>query len=876
MSSYTEHLDEEDEGDLNPSSSEMQRLMNEKAHELFQVCDTEKKGFITKRDMQRLQSELPLSPEQLEHVFDSLDVDGNGFLSLEEFTDGFGGFLGLRSTSDGAMDNDATYMDESGVDPHEEEQNFHTMMEHLGVTNIVEGDSTVKSLWCRLRKDDTGMASTFEDFLFRVSNEIRKSKCEFDSLEDALKSKTNAHDEEVRKLYEEMEVQIKQEKEKILAEERSKERQLREAMEQEIMEKDKQLQEIVSRHSEMEEKLGFLNTVEAETKIEKEKLAKEKEDLEESFHRSQQALAECQAYINQLRQQQKEDKRERAKAALKLSEGIALERETLVNQLEKLKTMNRQLQDEKDEAVLRRGTSYADDDETKQSDDNARSERAVPRRAELERQGSSLGKYFDTNRAPKSSRTESIKEDIAEEAIGSNFDEEFEDEDVECDDEVYMIANQTPSFIHHTVKDNYSPGKQPLHSSPIVRQHGDNSRVADFDEDSRVVDSRNAGTKNYDANPNDFNVEREWSGPALETIATSGTASQQFSALSKSPNMRRLTSNDVTMVTCDSTSFPEGKEHHRPSTRSMKGEEVTRTSNDLLFCSDTREAASGSQVKHRTSEMVATDTEYSPKGILKRSSYIADDVYTPNKELKDSKFSVSQSLTPDSVTTATAIDSSKGSQSPTLTLKKLTPEERIRAVNPHFDRVAFTAAAITNFAAYKPSESDLHTPDSPRTQPVGADELTDSGIQSTVETTALQRIFKVVFVGDSGVGKSSFIHRFCTDNFRPSFSATIGVDFQIKSLPIEGQLIVLQLWDTAGQERFRSITKQYFRKADGVVIMYDVNSEVTFTNVRNWMISVKEGASEDAVLLLLGNKCDMAEDDYCKVVKMKCGSHLAD
>ncbi|XP_052230448.1 EF-hand calcium-binding domain-containing protein 4B-like isoform X3 [Dreissena polymorpha] len=670
MSSYTEHLDEEDEGDLNPSSSEMQRLMNEKAHELFQVCDTEKKGFITKRDMQRLQSELPLSPEQLEHVFDSLDVDGNGFLSLEEFTDGFGGFLGLRSTSDGAMDNDATYMDESGVDPHEEEQNFHTMMEHLGVTNIVEGDSTVKSLWCRLRKDDTGMASTFEDFLFRVSNEIRKSKCEFDSLEDALKSKTNAHDEEVRKLYEEMEVQIKQEKEKILAEERSKERQLREAMEQEIMEKDKQLQEIVSRHSEMEEKLGFLNTVEAETKIEKEKLAKEKEDLEESFHRSQQALAECQAYINQLRQQQKEDKRERAKAALKLSEGIALERETLVNQLEKLKTMNRQLQDEKDEAVLRR-----------QSDDNARSERAVPRRAELERQGSSLGKYFDTNRAPKSSRTESIKEDIAEEAIGSNFDEEFEDEDVECDDEVYMIANQTPSFIHHTVKDNYSPGKQPLHSSPIVRQHGDNSRVADFDEDSRVVDSRNAGTKNYDANPNDFNVE---------------------------------------------------------------------------------------------------------------------------------------------------------------------------------------------------SESDLHTPDSPRTQPVGADELTDSGIQSTVETTALQRIFKVVFVGDSGVGKSSFIHRFCTDNFRPSFSATIGVDFQIKSLPIEGQLIVLQLWDTAGQERFRSITKQYFRKADGVVIMYDVNSEVTFTNVRNWMISVKEGASEDAVLLLLGNKCDMAEDDYCKVVKMKCGSHLAD
>ena len=75
-----------------PSDEEMHQLMTEKAHELFSVCDTEKKGFITKRDMQRLQNELPLSPEQLEHVFDSLDDDGNGFLTLEEFTDGFGKF----------------------------------------------------------------------------------------------------------------------------------------------------------------------------------------------------------------------------------------------------------------------------------------------------------------------------------------------------------------------------------------------------------------------------------------------------------------------------------------------------------------------------------------------------------------------------------------------------------------------------------------------------------------------------------------------------------------------------------------------------------------------------------------------------------------
>ena len=69
--------------------------------------------------------------------------------------------------------------------------------------------------------------------------------------------------------------------------------------------------------------------------------------------------------------------------------------------------------------------------------------------------------------------------------------------------------------------------------------------------------------------------------------------------------------------------------------------------------------------------------------------------------------------------------------------------------------------------------------------------------------------------------------------------SVLGVDFQIKNLPIENVIVVLQLWDTAGQERFRSITKQYFRKADGVVIMYDVTSETSFTNVRNWMTSVQ-------------------------------------
>jgi len=129
------------------------------------------------------------------------------------------------------------------------------------------------------------------------------------------------------------------------------------------------------------------------------------------------------------------------------------------------------------------------------------------------------------------------------------------------------------------------------------------------------------------------------------------------------------------------------------------------------------------------------------------------------------------------------------------------------------------------------------------------------------------------YLGDSGVGKTSFIQRFCRDNFNETFSATVGIDLQVKMLNIDNRIIALQLWDTvkinflfvfyfilfffkAGQERFvrylvrnfkylllnirfRSITKQYFRKSDGIILIYDITSEITFRNVREWMTSIQ-------------------------------------
>uniref|UniRef100_A0AC34GUI1 Uncharacterized protein n=1 Tax=Panagrolaimus sp. ES5 TaxID=591445 RepID=A0AC34GUI1_9BILA len=116
---------------------------------------------------------------------------------------------------------------------------------------------------------------------------------------------------------------------------------------------------------------------------------------------------------------------------------------------------------------------------------------------------------------------------------------------------------------------------------------------------------------------------------------------------------------------------------------------------------------------------------------------------------------------------------------------------------------------------------------------------------------------------------------FCHNRFKPLFNATIGVDFTVKSIKLVDRLVAVQLWDTAGQERFRSITKQYFRKADSVILMYDVTSEQSFLNVRNWIESVRIGVGDCCVLCLVGNKVDLASNEAGRKVTYDDGKQIA-
>lgn len=121
-------------------------------------------------------------------------------------------------------------------------------------------------------------------------------------------------------------------------------------------------------------------------------------------------------------------------------------------------------------------------------------------------------------------------------------------------------------------------------------------------------------------------------------------------------------------------------------------------------------------------------------------------------------------------------------------------------------------------------------------------------------------LFKLVLIGDTGVGKSCILLRFADDAFTDSYITTIGVDFRFRTIPINDKSVKLQIWDTAGQERFRTITSAYYRGADGIVVCYDCTEQSSFNNIDSWLVEVNRYANENTCKILVGNKCDLKAD----------------
>nr|CAB3265352.1 ras-related protein Rab-10-like [Phallusia mammillata] len=134
-------------------------------------------------------------------------------------------------------------------------------------------------------------------------------------------------------------------------------------------------------------------------------------------------------------------------------------------------------------------------------------------------------------------------------------------------------------------------------------------------------------------------------------------------------------------------------------------------------------------------------------------------------------------------------------------------------------------------------------------------------------------LFRIMILGDTGVGKTCLLHRFCDEEFRYNHVCTIGIDFKMKTININGVRVRIQIWDTAGQERYRTITRQYYRKGQGIILTYDITNEASFLNIRKWTSDVSEYGDEKVQTILVGNKSDREDG---RAVSTEEGAKLAD
>uniref|UniRef100_UPI0037E97166 EF-hand calcium-binding domain-containing protein 4B n=1 Tax=Semicossyphus pulcher TaxID=241346 RepID=UPI0037E97166 len=611
-----------------------QSTVQEKTHEFFQMCDIENKGFITRRDMQRLNGGLPLSAEELENVFDTLDSDGNGYLTLDEFSSGFSEFLFGQKIS---VEKDMEEKNPSKSPPEvlyqsqweesltrggedDEEKHFSMLMESLGANSVFEDPAEVRSLWAQLRRDEPHLLSNFEDFLARVTSQIIEANQEKTAMESALKRKAATHDNEIQRLYEEMEQQIKSEKDRIVLQDYERFLSRSQDLELQLSSKEKELDQLFQKQRRLERQCQDLHSEQHETKVENVKLKQTNDELARELDHTSQELNLAQDQLSLLQEQSSLLHEEKEMEIYRMTEGLQRERASLLKQLDLLREMNKHLRDEKD------------------------------------------------------------------------------------------ICFQTP--------------KNPK-TAPGVKQ--------------------------------------------------------------------------------------------RPLLNALKH------TNANVFKSEDEEELTMSSLRHNLA-----NGSCQTRGHLRRIISIEED-HLPHLLQSDCQ-----------------------AQSP---LQECSEEEEASDAEENIDLVMsdiYPGASSAKQQMSEGSEENSETPTSPRGQPVGK----ETSINGEGGPSPPDRLFKIVLVGNSSVGKTSLLRRFCDDCFHPGTSATVGIDYSVKTITVDSNQVALQMWDTAGQERYRSITKQFFRKADGVVVMYDITAEQSFASVRQWLTSVKESAGEDIPIMLLANKTD--------------------
>ncbi|XP_029211869.2 ras and EF-hand domain-containing protein homolog isoform X4 [Acropora millepora] len=769
--------------------------------DLFGTVDLDGSGYI---DREELAAVCDLDAKDLAEVFDKLDADKDGRISIEEFSENFRKF---RSVVSGVKRKKSEQPSDADVD-------YEDLKEKLGRSySLLSGQEYVSELFHYLHNsgDSPQLLALLESFLFSVIRDVKHYSSENERLEEALKRTCEKHTEHMDQLDNEMEQQMQRLESRIRKEEKSKQERANVDIVWQLENKNKEIQTLNARVQKLEGRLKRKEPEEQKIKEEVDEKVQEIRFLRSQLTDAQTNLAVLRSELAQLRNDYEEQETQLTAEKATVMECVQ-EQESLTRQLQLLHEANKKLHDTNDD--LRSALERT---------------RLPDRRSPSPNKRHSISTLY----SPTSSFTRNTK------SSGNRSSPAFADDSVDG------------GRSGHTSPSRRLPSSTPLPLSSTNSRRGSllpSQQSCEVDDESLVNEN---------------------------SLMTELTQAQQLSSLQK----------DLIDYEDDDT-YSSMKPSQR-QTFSKQLEILHKTNERLCSSNDDLRAALEALTGRRPFSLKSKSRRNSEKCQRNPSVHsdygsISSRSITPNHfQGPKSEYDVGDGAEADELS-----GYDPESDATTMTFKSVIEEDdedidEDDVGDEELAKLVAMASALTESEGETDTETEA--PEGERVPAVGSDSISEASSNAPVKVTASEgadpeRMYKLVLAGDAAVGKSSFILRLCRNKFHNALNSTLGVDFQTKTLCVDGKTIAFQLWDTAGQERFRSIAKSYFRKADGVLLLYDVTCETSFLDVRDWVEAIEESTPTPIPIMMCGNKIDLRQsflDEGKTVITQESGEKLA-
>uniref|UniRef100_A0A8C6FIN9 RAB44, member RAS onco family n=1 Tax=Moschus moschiferus TaxID=68415 RepID=A0A8C6FIN9_MOSMO len=909
-SSRRRQMREQAAGQDVPVAPEPESWSSQSAAELesfFQDCGAEERGFVTREDLAAAKFSFLSSEDELEMIFDWVDVERKGRLSLEEFSSGLKNIFGSSSSTHrlhrkrpllskrGSVATSFLVMEEANS---EEKEAFFAFMEQLGTSNSLPEQAEIWQLWRKLRQEEPQLAGNLEGFLAKMNSRLQEARADKEVLELTLRKRDTDHLREVRQLYEEMEQQIQQEKQQLQAKSDSRGLALSSQMQEVLEAKEREVQRLTEGQKELEAQLHRLSSTHQEASSENRQLREAERDLAERLEEVRGQLQVTRGHLDAARgrvswQMEEEPSVPRA------GEEKAPDAQAVSSSEAPLPGL---FGDNDDWDQLLSGVSSPlnalqlpwSPPPTPKASSGPPTSRVV-RRISISEPHALLFAQEPSSDPGGSPRSPPGAPSGTEEEKGVNPDgpdmsppeQTGEPLSPEAKEEsglgpgVYfpwslpgVPAGESRSLVAAAFKVlvPLEGGPPPQVTSPPPQASAGPSaqfQTSHLDEEGpgpgpvppKLPRQREA----LDQDPHSAGSEpRPGSAGAGALPARLGEPSQDLVPGGLAP----------TDGSEQGKQSPDAQEGHSGELQEAHG----RVPGLPALLPQSLEEEPGAEERKAVDE--------GGQDFRSELTVEARSLKPEHSELPQLDFQPTPC--PPDRTQAEAEAEAPAPRKPSRGFPPMGAQPGDRAGPPEPTQTLPTRAELE--AQPRPQPTTAHAEGEqapsksrePRAENRPEDPRMDSGgpglTPSPRDRAASEPLanpdyaFHVIFLGDSNVGKTSFLHLLHQNSFATGLTATVGVDFRVKNLLVDNKRFALQLWDTAGQERYHSVTRQLLRKADGVVLMYDVTSQESFVHVRYWLDCLQDAESDDVVILLLGNKTDREED---RQVSTEAGQQLA-